>query len=256
LAILIPDCFGLHYKGYIRACITVVLMQIRPRGFTLIELLAAVTVIAILIGLLLAAVNQSRAAARRLTCQSNLRQWALAAQNYAAGHHGVLPRRGQGVQPTSKLDRPEDWFNALPAYLESQPYSRLTQDGLQPKPGVRSVWICPDAQEAEQQSPFFAYGMNMALSPWDAAEPDRIDRVGPTHTMVFMADGPPDHCSILPSAKPYSPIDRHSGMVNLAFLDGHVNSFSGEYVGCGVGDPQRPDVRWFVPTSSWQVPAK
>jgi prepilin-type N-terminal cleavage/methylation domain-containing protein/prepilin-type processing-associated H-X9-DG protein len=230
-------------------------MPIRPRGFTLIELLATVTVIAILIGLLLVAVAQSRAAARRINCQSNLRQWGLAAQNYAASHRGFLPRRGQGVQPTTKLDRPEDWFNSLPAFLESQPYSRLTQDGLQPKPGFRSVWICPDAQETDQ-SPFFAYGMNMALSTWDAAEPDRIDRVGPTHTMVFMADGPGPHCSVLPSIKTYSPIDRHSGSVNLAFLDGHVKSFSGEYVGCGVGDPQRPDIRWFVPNSSWQLPAK
>jgi prepilin-type N-terminal cleavage/methylation domain-containing protein/prepilin-type processing-associated H-X9-DG protein len=230
-------------------------MQIRPRGFTLIELLAAVTVIAILIGLLMVAVVQSRAAARRIACQSNLRQWGLAVQNYAAGHHGFLPRRGQGVQPTTKLDRPDDWFNALPAYVESQPYSRLTQDGLQPKPGVQSVWMCPDAQESDQ-SIFFAYGMNMALSPWDAAEADRIDRVGPTHTMAFMADAPGPHCSILPSAKPYSPIDRHRRTVNLAFLDGHVKSFSGEYVGCGVGDPQRPDIRWFVPTSSWQPPTK
>jgi len=153
------------------------------------------------------------------------------------------------------LDRPEDWFNALPAYLESQSYIRLTQDGLQPRPGFRSVWICPDSLESDQ-SPFFAYGMNMALSPWDAAEPNRIDRVGPTHNMVFMADGPGPYCSVLPSAKPYCPVDRHSGTVNLAFLDGHVKSFSGQYVGCGVGDPQRPDICWFVPDGSWQVPVK
>jgi hypothetical protein len=42
--------------------------------------------------------------------------------------------------------------------------------------------------------------------------------------------------------------------VNVAFLDGHVESLLGSYVGCGVGDPQHPDVRWLVPGSSWLGP--
>src|SRR5262245_47498093 len=119
-------------------------MQIRPRGFTLIELLAAVTVVAVLIGLLLVAVVQSRAAARRMTCQSNLRQWALAVQNYAAAHQGNLPRRGQGTQPTTKLDRSDDWFNALPPLMQELPLISLVQANQFAHPGDRSVWMCPD----------------------------------------------------------------------------------------------------------------
>src|SRR5262249_44266740 len=157
---------------------------------------------------LLPAIQQSRGAARRAACQSNLRQWALAMQNYAEVHGGCLPYRGQGIQPTTTLDRAADWFNALPPYLESEPYFHLVNRPQTPKVGDRSVWVCPEAEEPQQigQKGYFSYGMNMALSVHSANVADHIDRVGPTHTMVFMADGPGAFCAVIPDAAPYSPI--------------------------------------------------
>src|SRR5262245_32166235 len=102
------------------------------RGFTLVEMLVALVIIAILVALLIPAIQASREAARRTQCQANLKQWTLAVHNYANAHGDRLPRRGQGQQPTTQFTRADDWFNALPPFMEGQPLNTLIQASQAP----------------------------------------------------------------------------------------------------------------------------
>jgi len=120
---------------------------VAPRAaFTLIELLVVIAIIAILIGLLLPAVQKVREAAARIQCQNNMKQIALAAHTYTDANNAV-PQLWYQNSSTSTF---VNVFYLLLPFIEQQPlYDQGVPAGLTRRWGyyarstIVSTYICP-----------------------------------------------------------------------------------------------------------------
>jgi prepilin-type N-terminal cleavage/methylation domain-containing protein/prepilin-type processing-associated H-X9-DG protein len=109
------------------------------RAFTLIELLVVIAIIAILIGLLLPAVQKVRDAAARSTCQNNLKQFALACHSYQDSV-GALPPRQTKWRPqlSGETDRLSGFVLMMPYYEQANLANQI--QSLAPAAGIPVPW--------------------------------------------------------------------------------------------------------------------
>jgi prepilin-type N-terminal cleavage/methylation domain-containing protein/prepilin-type processing-associated H-X9-DG protein len=140
----------------------------KRKGFTLIELLVVIAIIAILIGLLVPAVQKVREAAARIQCQNNLKQLGLAAHNFHSTYKRFppavnIPGQDQFGWPVAP-DRSR-WYSMTMALM---PY--IEQDNL--RKNVIDNVPNPHYQNCNGPNSIGAQVINIEICPSDSALPD------------------------------------------------------------------------------------
>lgn len=234
----------------------------QDRGFTLVELLVVIGIIALLISILLPALNRARESAQAVTCASQLRQIGTMMVMYANRSQGWYPHVHNGTSTWEQILISDSFGDDDYQQLQRYWVNPATQTAYANDMAYK-VFYCPSSAQLELRgrNTFFGgyytnYSINYNVTPNAPLGPSKITgRRTPSETCVLYDAMPYIHLGIgaratgalvlyqITSGDPNSTASfvhggassggREGGRCNVLFLDGHVDGVRDP----GVGNP-------------------
>ena len=216
-------------------------MDSKRSGFTLIELLVSIAIIAILIALLLPAVQQAREAARRTQCKNNLKQIGLALHNYYDAYHTFPPEftvdaEGQPLHSWRTLVVPYTEASTFYSKIDfAQPWNEPPNQSLAAVPW--STYRCRSSTFPENHTSYFGISATDAFFAPGVYRrmDDMADGISRTLTTIevdlersqpWMKPVDADKALVM-SLGPESKLCHGDGM-HVGFVDGSVSFLSAD----------------------------
>lgn len=230
----------------------------RRRGFTLIELLVVVAILAVLVSILLPALNGARQQAKSTACLANMRSLGLAVHLYVQDNNDRFP--SFGYVHGGESDPEKSWITTLAhEYGQSGGDTSGSGAGTHLRSAVKDIRRCPSDRSVYFEQPrlfgsaklwrLTSYASNYFMVAEDPAPLgkdetfQRLDRVRQPATTIYWTElaetgeyATADH--VHPElwmagdsrkiAAEQAAIDRHRGRANYALVDGHAESLKFE----------------------------
>jgi len=158
------------------------------RAFTLVELLVVITIIGILVGLLLPAVQAAREAARRMQCQNNMKQMALATLNFETAKK-MMPSGGEGTDTTTSATAYTTCFDTHSPFTQILPFMEQAQLYAQIDLSKSYRSTVANVTAAQQEIPSFICPSNPFLALKDPNGFGRTDYFATVYTDINPTTG-------------------------------------------------------------------